>query len=252
VTLGELALSALPAFLASLVEFVEALTIVLAVGATRGWRPALIGTGAATLLLVIAVLVFGAALTRVPETTFKLVVGTLLVLFGMRWLRKACLRAAGVLRMHDELGAYEATTRALAEASTTGRERAATWGAIATAFNAVTVEGIEVVFIVIALGPTPRALGAASIGAALALIAVVLLGLALHRPLARVPENALKFVVGILLCTLGTFWMGEGLGFTWLGGDLGVPGLAAGYLTASAAAVAAASGIRKRRRRGAA
>jgi uncharacterized membrane protein len=247
VTIGEVALSALPAFLASLVEFVEALTIVLAVGATRGWRPALIGTGAATLLLVVAVLAFGAALTRVPETTFKLAVGTLLVLFGMRWLRKACLRAGGVVRLHDEVGAYDAATRKLTEPSAGGREHAASWGAIATAFNAVTVEGIEVVFIVIALGPTPRALGAASAGAALALIAVVLLGVVVHRPLARIPENTLKFAVGLMLCALGTLWIGDGLSLPWPGGDVAVLGLVAGYLGAAGLAVLTARTLRKSR-----
>jgi uncharacterized membrane protein len=237
VTLGELALSALPAFLASLVEFVEALTIVLAVGSTRGWRPALIGTAAAMLMLVVAVLVFGAALTRVPEMTFKLVVGALLVLFGMRWLRKACLRAADVIPLHDEASAYEATTRAMTEEGPNGRDRALSWGAIATTFNAVAVEGIEVVFIVIALGPTARALRAASVGAALALIFVVALGIVVHRPLRRVPENTLKLAVGVMLCALGTFWAGEGLGLPWPGDNLSVPGLILGYLAAAGVAI---------------
>lgn len=216
----------LASFLASLVECVEALTVVLAVGATRGWRNALCGAGSALALLAIAVPLFGPALARVPLNAIQIIVGLLLLLFGLRWLRKAILRAAGVIPLHDETEAYAKTARAL------GRGQGAGWDRVglATAFKITMLEGVEVVFIVLALGGAGGMLAPAAGGAGLALLVVVLLGLVVHRPLARVPENAMKFTVGALLCGFGAFWAGEGIGVAWPGADWSIPALVAGFL----------------------
>ena len=230
--------SVVAAFLASLVEFVEALTIVLAVGTVRGWYPALIGTGGGVVLLVVLVIMLGPALSLIPITVLQLVVGTLLLLFGMRWLRKAMLRAAGVIPLHDEGEAYAKEAAAMRG----GRLGAAViWDTVAvvTSFKAVVLEGLEVVFIVIAVGATGNMLVPASIGAAIAGIIVVALGLALHRPLAQVPENTLKFTVGVILSAFGVFWVAKGLGYEWPGDDLSVIGLVLGLLAVSVAAVPA-------------
>jgi uncharacterized membrane protein len=220
--------SVIAAFLASLVEFVEALTVVLAVGTVRGWRPALIGTVAGLGVLLLLVAVLGPALTRIPLDVVQIFVGTLLLLFGLRWLRKAILRAAGVIALHDEAAEFAHETQILQQA---GRA-AGTWDGIAimTSFKIVMLEGIEVVFIVIAIGAAGGLLIPASLGAVAALIAVVALGLVLHRPLAQVPENALKFAVGVLLSAFGTFWVGEGIGAQWPGADWSVLALIAGFL----------------------
>lgn len=228
--------SFLASFLASLVEFVEALTIVLAVGTTRGWKPAIMGTLAGVGFLAILVLGFGPALQRVPISVLQLVVGVLLLLFGMRWLRKAILRSASVLGLHDEAAIYLKQTKKL-RADGTLKPSKLDMVAIATTFKAVVLEGLEVVFIVIATGSVGHMLIPASLGAALAGIIVVLLGLVIHRPLSRVPENTLKFTVGILLSAFGVFWVGEGLRFEWPGEDLSLFGLAAGFLAASWLAV---------------
>jgi len=222
--------------LASLVEFVEALTIVLAVGTVRGWRPALIGTAAGALFLTVMVLAFGPALQQVPITTLQLVVGILLLLFGMRWLRKAILRSAGIIGLHDEDAIYQKEKRLLEGA---GKGAGLDWVAIATTFKAVVLEGLEVVFIVIATGAVGHMLLPASLGAAAAGAVVILLGLALHKPLARVPENTLKFAVGVLLSSFGVFWVGEGLKFKWPGEDASLLGLAGGFLLFALAAAAA-------------
>lgn len=238
----------LAAFLASLVEFVEALTIVLAVGTVRGWRPALIGAIAGAVFLALLVLLFGPALQRVPITTLQLVVGALLVLFGLRWLRKAILRSAGVIDKHDEAAIYVRETAALEQENArkvTGAAAAHTrldYVAIVTAFKAVTLEGLEVIFIVIAVGAGGM-LAAASLGAAAAGVLVILVGLALRRPLARVPENTLKFAVGVLLSAFGVFWIGEGLRFPWPGEDLALLGLVVGFLIVSAIAIFSARQI---------
>ncbi len=225
----------LAAFLASLVECVEALTVVLAVGAVRGWRGALGGTGLALLVLAALVLALGPALTRIPIEWVQLGVGTLLLLFGMRWLQKAVLRSAGVIALHDEAALYAKETAALRAAGQAGPG----WDrvAVSTAFKITMVEGIEVVFIVIAMGAAGGTLLPASLGAAAALLLVVLLGLVLHRPVATIPENLLKFGVGVLLSAFGTFWVGEGMGLDWPGGDLALIGLGAGFLLAALGAV---------------
>jgi uncharacterized membrane protein len=224
------------AFLASLVECVEALTIVLAVGTTRGWRPALLGAGASAIFLVILVAVFGPALGRVPITTLQLIVGILLLLFGIRWLRKAILRAAGVIPEHDEAKIYEKETALMRAAGTAPtRERFDTIAFLAC-FKAVALEGLEVSFTVIAIGAGGSLL-VASLGAALAAVLVIMLGFALHRPLSRVPENTLKFTVGIMLTAFGVFWIGEGLALPWPGEDLALLAMIALLLLFSALAV---------------
>jgi uncharacterized membrane protein len=228
--------SMLAAFLASLVEFVEAMTIVLAVGAVRGWRGALGGTGLALLVLLAIILVFGPLLAEIPQDLVQLGVGTLLLLFGMRWLRKAVLRSAGVLPLHDEAVAYANEIAALRGRGGVGRG----WDrvAVATSFNITMLEGIEVVFIVIAVGAAgPGLLAPAATGALAALLLVVALGVALHRPVATIPENTLKFVVGVLLSAFGTFWVGEGMGLSWPGADFSLLALNAGFLAAALVAV---------------
>jgi len=222
----------LAGFLASLVEFVEALTVVLAVGAVRGWRGALGGTFLALLVLLLIVLALGPALTRIPLDIVQLGVGALLLLFGMRWLRKAILRAAGVIPLHDEESLYTAEVAMLSRFGrvTQGFDRVA----VATAFKITMVEGIEVVFIVIALGAAGGGLLVpASLGALAALLVVVGLGLVLHKPVSMIPENTLKFTVGVLLSAFGTFWIGEGAGLEWPGSDWSLLGLGMGFLAAS-------------------
>lgn len=221
-------------FLASLVECVEALTVVLAVGSIRGWRSALAGTAAALALLGAIVAVLGPALARVPLRAVQLVVGAMILLFGLRWLRKAILRSAGVIPLHDEGAAFAKNAAAMQE--NVGAQR--TWDrlALATAFNITMLEGTEVTFIVIALGAGGTGLlGPAAGGALIALLAVIAAGVALHRPLARVPENTLKFIVGVLLAAFGTFWIAEGAGLEWPGPDgvsrdFAIPILVLGYL----------------------
>src|SRR5436309_2066060 len=179
------------AFLGSLVEFGEALTIVLAVGTVRGWRPALLGTASGVVILIGLVALAGSSLGAVPITLLQFGVGVLLLLFGMRWLRKAVLRAGGIIPLHDEAGTYLRETTALRQSRPAMALR---WDtiAIATTLKAVVLEGLEVVFIVITVGAGGGMLASASAGAAAAGFLVLLLGVALHRPLARVPENTLK------------------------------------------------------------
>ena len=229
--------SVLAAFLASLVEFVEALTVVLAVGTVRGWRSALTGAGLALLTLAILVIALGPALARIPLAAVQLVVGTLLLLFGLRWLRKAILRAAGIVALHDETAAYAAETDLLSHSP---RHFLAGWDTVAVtaSFKIVMLEGIEVVFIVIAIGAVSGLLVPAGIGAGAALLLVIALGVVLHRPLARIPENALKFLVGVLLSAFGAFWVGEGAGLDWPGADWSILGLIAAFLALALSMVA--------------
>ena len=228
----ELGPTVLASFLASFVEFVEALTIVLAVWTVRGARSALAGAAAGGVLLAILVFALGPLLRYVPLDTLRLAVGVLLLLFGMRWLRKAILRSAGILALHDESTEFAKETAALASSHASITLGIDLGGAGAT-FNAVVLEGLEVVFIVVALGATGGMLIPASLGAAAAGVVVILLGFIVHRPLARVPENSLKFVVGILVSSFGVFWVGEGAGFAWVGRDLAIVGIALILLLAS-------------------
>ena len=226
----------LASFLASLVECVEALTVVLAVGSIRGWRSALLGAGAAVGCLLLLIAALGRALSRVPLQTLQWVVGALLLLFGLRWLRKAILRSSGQIPLHDETAAFQKNAASMGETaiSASGLDRVA----FASAFQITMLEGIEVVFIVIAIGAGGTGLLLpASLGALAALVTVSLLGMALHRPLANVPENQMKFVVGVLLSAFGTFWVGEGAHVAWPGGDWSIPVLIAGYFLVALCAV---------------
>ena len=234
--LGVVAVAALPAFIASAVEFVEATTIVLAVGVTRGGRAPLLGSLAAALTLALIIGTLGVAIvTIVPEHALKAFVGALLLLFGLRWLRKAILRFAGIVALHDEELIYQ---KELAELRAQGLKRTAfdRIGAI-VAFKAVLLEGTEVAFIVIAFGAGgPSALNSAIIGAIAAGIVVILLGIALRHPLTMVPENWMKFGVGAILSAFGVFWFAEGLGTHWPGDALSILGILAVFLGASFAA----------------
>ena len=220
------------AFLASLVEVVEAFTIVLAVGTLRGWRPAVYGTLAALALLTVLVVVLGPLLDRVPLHLLQFGIGVLLLLFGLRWLRKAILRSAGLVPLHDEETIFTAEWAVLEE-KTRRSETRADWIAGLAAFKAVTLEGVEVVFIVIAVGAGGGLIVPASLGALAACVLVLVVGIVIHRPLARVPENTLKFVVGIMLSSFGVFWTGEGLGVAWPGHDAAILAIAITYLVFS-------------------
>ncbi len=218
----------LASFLASMVEFVEALTVILAVGTVRGWRAALSGSGAALAVLLVLVAVLGPALRAIPLGWVQLIIGALLLLFGMRWLRKASLRAAGIIPLHDEAAAFAKETEALRRQGGAGAgfDRVG----FAAAFQITMLEGVEVVFIVIAIGAGGAGLLApACLGALAALAVVIALGVVVHRPLAQIPENTLKFLVGVLLSSFGAFWFGEGLGVAWPGDDWAIPALIAGF-----------------------
>lgn len=207
------------AFLGSLVEFVEVLTIILAVGITRGWRAAWLGAIAGVVVLAVIVAAFGPALLAVPIAYLQGFVGALLLLFGMRWLRKAILRSAGLIALHDEEAIYADETRVLSSARIATRIGVDPLG-FATAFKATLLEGIEVAFIVLAIGVAGGQLVPAGIGALAAMALVTVVGVVAHRPLARVPENTLKFAVGLLISAFGIFWLGEGMGLAWPGEDL--------------------------------
>lgn len=208
---------ALSVFLASLVECIEALTIVLAVGSTRNWRSALAGTGAAAAALAAVTAVLGPALTALPLSTLRLVVGGLLLIFGLQWLRKAILRAAGLKAVRNESDEFVEEASAATAAGAFGR--GFDGYSFVIAMKGVLLEGLEVVFIVLTFGANQNRVGLAAIAAILAASAVIIAGLLLHRPLARAPENAMKFAVGVMLTSFGTFWGAEGAGAAWPGGD---------------------------------
>jgi uncharacterized membrane protein len=218
------------------VEFVEALTIVLAVGATRGWRSAITGAVLGSTLLTVLVLALGPQLQVIPIRRLQLAVGILLLLFGISWLRKAILRAAGVLQLHDETRIFARQTEAL-QLPGISQNRAIDRVGFMASFQAVLIEGVEVVFIVIAVGATGNTLLPAGLGALAAGVLVVLLGLVLHRPLSRVPENGLKLSVGVLLSSFGVLWIGEGLRFSWIAHDWIIIGLVISLFIAALGAV---------------
>lgn len=219
------------AFLASLVEVVEAFTIVLAVATLRGWRPALFGAAAGLGMLAGAVLLLGSLLARVPIAALQLTIGVLLLLFGMGWLRKATLRTAGIVPLHDEAAIFAAEAAQL-DRQMRRRQQNLDWMAGIGALKAVLLEGLEVVFIVIAVGAGRGLLLPASLGAIAAGALVLIAGAVIRRPLSRVPENALKFGVGVMLSAFGVFWTGEGLGIAWPGQDLALVLFAALFLGA--------------------
>jgi uncharacterized membrane protein len=208
---------AVAVFLACAVEAVEALTIVLAIGTTRSWSSALSGVAAAVLALAALVAALGPALTNLPLTALRLVVGGLLLSFGLQWLRKAILRTAGLKALHDEDEAFAAEKRA-AEAAARGRARIDGYS-FAISFKGVLLEGIEVVVIVLTFGANQNRIDVAAAAAAAAILVVVLAGAAARAPLARVPENTMKFAVGVMLSSFGMFWAAEGAGAAWPGGD---------------------------------
>ena len=234
-----LAIAALPSFLASTVELVEALTIVLAVGITRGWRDAIFGTLAALATLAVLTAVIGTALvTIIPLHLFQIVVGTLLLLFGLRWLRKAILRFAGIIALHDEELIYQ---REVAELRAQGlKKEGVDWFGFAVTFKAVLLEGLEVVFIVITLGTGTmdvNAMPAAIVGALAAAVLVLATGAVLRQPLSNIPENWLKFSVGALLSSFGVFWSTEGFGVEWPLGEISLFVIVATFLVVSWLAV---------------
>jgi uncharacterized membrane protein len=243
VDLTTLAIAATPAFIASAVEFVEAATIVLAVGVTRGWRGPLIGTALAAATLAAIVGTLGVALVNyVPQHLLLGIVGTLLLLFGLRWLRKATLRFAGIVALHDEEEIYR---REVAELKAQGLKKSDwDWVGTIVAYKAVLLEGTEVAFIVISFGAKGvGAMTAAIWGAAAAGVIVTAVAAALRSPLTAVPENLLKFVVGAMLTTFGIFWFGEGVGAEWPGDALSIPLILGSVLAASWLAIRLLRGI---------
>jgi uncharacterized membrane protein len=231
---AELGLAA-SVFLASAVECVEALTIVLAVGSSRSWRSALAGVGAALLALAVAVAVLGAGLSALPVDPVRVVVGLLLLLFGLQWLRKAVLRQAGHKAMRDEAKAYR---EQLLAAQAEGRRRG-DWDpySFAIAAKGVLLEGLEVALIVVTFGAGRHHTGLAAAAAGVAALVVLAAGVAVRRPLARVPENTMKYAVGVMLSAYGIFWGAEGAGLDWPGGDAMLPALILLVLVASLSAV---------------
>lgn len=219
------------AFLASIVEVVEAFTIVLVVATLRGWKPAAKGTAAALFVLTAIVVVLGPLLDQVPLNVLQLLIGVLLLLFGIGWLRKASLRAGGVIPLHDETAIFARETAELS-VEVNRQKTSQDWIAGIAAFKAVLLEGLEVIFIVIAVGSGRGLLWPASLGALAACVLVLLAGIIAHRPLARVPENTLKFSVGVMLSAFGVFWTGEGLGVDWPGHDMALLVIAVLFLLA--------------------
>lgn len=229
------------AFLASAVEFVEALTIVLVVGVTMNWRSSLAGAFAATATLAVIVAIFGVAIVQfVPLNVLRLVIGIILILFGLKWLKKAILRYSGMKARHDEEAIFEERMAEIRARGDVPEARLMPFG-VALSYKAVLLEGLEVAFIVITFGSSAATtlaekstdIASAAVGAAIAGVLVILAGALVRAPLTRVPENTLKFVVGIMLTTFGTFWSGEGFGVNWPGNDLFILVLAALYLLSS-------------------
>jgi uncharacterized membrane protein len=229
----------LAVFLACTVEAVEATTIVLAAGTARDWRSALYGLFAALVTLAALIGALGPALSAVPLHALRLVVGGLLLVFGLQWLRKAILRASGYKALHDEQQIF-ADELAAARAVATERRGAVTdWYAFTLAYKGVVLEGLEVVFIALTFGANDHNLPLASVAAAAAVIVVALAGIAVRAPLARVPENSMKFVVGVMLTAFGTFWGAEGAGAHWPGSDAALPVVVAAVAVFAVALVAA-------------
>jgi uncharacterized membrane protein len=227
----------LSSFLASAVEFVEALTVVLAVGTTRQWRSTLLGVGTAVVVLVALVAVLGLTIaTLVPIELLRLVVGTVLIVFGLQWLTKAVLRAAGARATRNELTNFGRAVAELAQEPPVAAS-GIDWISFTVAFKGVLLEGLEVAFIVVTFGAAGGQLAPAAIGAALAGLLVLTVGMVIRRPLANVPENQMKFGVGLMLVSFGTFWAGEAVGIDWIGSDLAILLLLAGYLVTAFLAV---------------
>ncbi len=222
-------------FLACAVEAVEALTIVLAVGTTRSWSSAMGGAGAAALALAAIVAALGPALTDLPIDVLRVVVGGLLLIFGLQWLRKAVLRSAGLKAKHDELESYG---EEIAAAQTAGSAHPGFDSyAFAISFKGVLLEGLEVAFIVLTFGANQHHVALAAAAAGLAVLAVIATGAVARAPLARVPENTMKFAVGVMLCSFGMFWGAAGAGASWPGDDAALLAIIPGVLLAAVAMV---------------
>jgi uncharacterized membrane protein len=214
----------LAVFGASLVEMVEALTIVVAAGVSRGWRSALEGAASALVVLGLLVVVVGIPIIHyIPLNTLRVVVGALLLVLGLSWLRKAILRASGHKDLHDEDAIYAKTVAELSIDGGTGRSRGRDSLGFVVAFKGVFLEGTEVVLIVVSLGASQHRLGLAALGAAAAAVLVIGVGLVVARQLSEVPENTIKTLVGVMLTSFGVFWVGEGAGAHWPGDDLSIP-----------------------------
>ena len=206
-------------FLACLVEAVEALTIVLAAGAGRDWRSALTGASAALAALALIVATLGPTLTAIPLSALRLVVGGLLLIFGLQWLRKAILRASGLKALHDETAIYRAELAAARAAPTVSKSMITDWYSFTLSFKGVLLEGLEVAFIALTFGANQRNIPLAAAAAVTAVVIVTVTGIAVRAPLARVPENSMKFAVGVMLTSFGVFWGAEGAGASWPGAD---------------------------------
>jgi uncharacterized membrane protein len=206
-------------FLACVVEAVEAVTIVLAAGTARNWKSAGYGVGAGLIVLAVITAVLGPAVTAIPLGALRLIVGALLLVFGLQWLRKAVLRASGHKDLHDEEAIFARELAAAKAAESTGRFNVPDWYAFTLSFKGVLLEGLEVVFIVLTFGANAKDVPLAALAAVIAVVLVVAAGIAIKAPLARVPENTMKFVVGIMLTSFGVFWGGEGADAHWPGGD---------------------------------
>ena len=233
---------ALSVFLSCAVEAVEAFTIVLAMGLTRGWRSSLYGAAAAGVTLVAIVAALGPAVGALPVNALRIVIGSLLLVFGLQWLRKAILRAGGVKALHDEAAIFASEA---ARARDAGEQPAGAIDgyALAITFKAVLLEGVEVAFIVVTFGANQHRLGVAALAAVAAIVLVIAGGVLVRAPLARVPENTMKFVVGIMLTSFGTFWSAEGAGAHWPGGDASLPVL---IVMLAAASLLMAQWLRRR------
>ncbi|WP_438352166.1 COG4280 domain-containing protein [Microbacterium sp. CJ88] len=232
-------------FLACLVEAVEATTVVLAAGTARNWRSALQGMGVGILALAVIIALLGPTLQLIPIESLRLVVGGLLLVFGLQWLRKAVLRASGFKALHDEDAAFASEVEAAqAAGAATGRTD---WYAFTLSFKATFLEGLEVAFIALTFGTVQHQVGVAALAAVVAVVVVALLGVVVRKPLARVPENTLKFAVGVMLTSFGIFWGAEGAGATWPGADLSLLGIIPGILIVALVMVAILKGVRRRR-----
>jgi uncharacterized membrane protein len=219
-------------FLGTAVEFIEALTVVLAVGVVRGWKSSLSGMTVALLVLAAMVTLFGVPLMNLVNLAiFQLIIGILMLLFGMRWLRKAILRYSGLKALHLEDKAY--TEELNRQRSHAKSNTAMDWFGFVTSFNIVLLEGIEAVFIVLTFGLAAHSLLSSITGSIIGLVMVVLAGILLRKPLATIPENTMKFVVGLMLSGFGIFWVGEGIGVSWWHADVSILVICLGLLLVS-------------------
>jgi uncharacterized membrane protein len=242
--MGAIAFVVTATFLASVVEAVEALTIVLAVGLTHGWRTAWLGFAAGSLALAAVVIGFGvlggshALITIIPLAGLQVLIGVLLLIFGLQWMRKAILRASGLKAVHDEDAIFREEVAELTRGGFDRNVRDIDWNGFVVSTKGVFLEGLEVAFIVLTFGANRGdSFLPAIAGAVLAIVLVGMVGAVVHRPLARVPENTIKFAVSVLLVAFGTFWGGEGIGVEWTLGDLMIPVLALIYLAVAFALV---------------